>query len=273
MKKKFSCIISLVFLFSFYSKVHAQVLINEFSSFESSGDWVELHASETTNISGWILRDAATTVMTQIPDGTSIGSSDFYVVDVGNRLNKDGDTIKLFKSDDQTKVDEIDYGGSNEVCTPGSGQTVGRFENGNTIDRFSTGTKGATNTGATLSPCPSPTPTPPPTASSTPAPFPTLIPTKSPTPSPIPTIKPTPFPTATPDTLATSDQNNHQADVLGLRDSLAPTDTPKSSTSDNKSNFPLVAGALVLAGIGLIGVAGFMAYKKQKETSSDTING
>lgn len=198
LKKTLGCLIGLTLLFIFGTEVRANVLINEFSSYDSN-DWVELYATEDTDISNWILRDNASSVIVAVPAATTISAGGFYVIDANNRLNIDTDAVKIYKSDDLTKVDEIDYGGSGQVCAPGSGQSVGRFENGNTIERFAVQTKGATNTGASLAPCPTPAPSP--TNSPTPAPTtaPTSAPTAAPTATPTKSPKPTLIPSATPD--------------------------------------------------------------------------
>ena len=165
-------IISLGFLLLILSTrvVSAQVVINEFGSYETSGDWVELYAYEDTEISGWIIRDT-TSIVETISTGVTIGpsSSSYYVVEVGNRLNRNGDVIKLLKADDSTLVNEIVYGDAGGVCSPESGQSAGRYPDANsTIERFSSPTKGSSNDAATLAPCS--TPTTEPTVTETPAP-------------------------------------------------------------------------------------------------------
>lgn len=270
-------IIFLVLALLIPSSVSAQVVINEFSSWESSGDWLELYAFEDTEISGWIVRDNANSIVETIPSGVSIGPSAslFYVVEVGNRLNRDGDIIKLLKSDDSILVDQVPYGDSGGVCAPGVGQSAGRYPDANsTIERFSAPTKATSNT-SVLAPCP--TPIPEPTATFTP----TLKPSS--TSAPTPTTRPTPTSTKTP---------TRDSTVLSAETNLSPTqeeeikidqeEKVEGKTGDNvqvseaisgskeKENgkskkFPFLAGLLVLSGIGLIGLAFFPMLKARKE--------
>lgn len=148
------------------------VVINEFSSYESSGDWIELYSAEDIDISGWILRDLATSRVKVIPEGVTIGpsTSTFYVVDVGARLDRGGDRIILLKSDDVTLVDEVVYGTQGGVCAPGVGESAGRYPDAESVFRiFSSPTKGYSNNTSTSFLCPTPTlsPTSTPTQSST----------------------------------------------------------------------------------------------------------
>lgn len=250
--------------------ISAQVVINEFSSWEKSGDWVELYAYDDTNISGWLLRDSLdTTKIFTLPDNTIIGpgSSPYFVAVVGNRLNKDKDTLRLLKSDDKTLIDQIKYGSDGEVCAPQEGQSVGRVNNGNTIERFSLPTKGASNVGALLDPCPIPTSLP----TATPQPTYTVAPT--PTPKPISTIKPTAKPTLKPTTKPTltprpsliSDESkkSDERDVLGIETKTSPTQTEVNDAK--KGKIPVAAGLFVLSGISFIGAAVYPMIKNRKK--------
>lgn len=247
------------FLFVFsVSEIKAQVVINEFSSYGSSGDWVELYAIEDTEISGWLLRDTATSVMKTIPSGVIIGPSttQFYVVDVGDRLNKGTDIIKLLKPDNVTVVDQISYGGDNQVCAPGSEESVGRYPDANnTIERFKVASKGITNNNVELNPCPTPTPSP----TSTPSPTPLPTPTSTPTSTPTPTNALAPTPTLIAKAKTTPKPTDSNSQVLAAREELKPTVTPSSKpvTTENQKKFPIVAGVLVVAGVSFVGLAAF----------------
>lgn len=250
------------------SGVDAQVVINEFSSYESSGDWVELFAMEYATISGWILRDTATSKMATIPQGISIGPSStsiFYVINVGDRLNRDGDVIKLLKQDDSTLVDQISYGTQGEVCAPGQGQSVGRYPDANaTVDKFSSPTQGTSNNNAALDPCPTPTPNPTSSTTFSPSPTPTPAPAKTPTPTSTKTSTPVPIKTPSPKPI-----NTPEGIVLG-EETVFPS--PQMSepvinlTAGPKIKFPVSAIGLVVIGVGLIGFSVISIIKRFKKS-------
>ena len=263
-------IIVVLLLFS-PAAAHAQVVINEMSTWETSGDWVELFSAEDIDISGWKLRDSASTVIETVPQGISIGpsTSKYYVIEAGNRLNRDVDTIKILKSDDSTTVNEIDYGGVGQVCAAGSGESIGRYPDGNnTVDRFASPTKNLSNDQASLNPCPTPTPTPTPKPTPSPIPTPTSTPTSTKTPTPTPSKTPTPKPTTTPEPEVGGVSDNNSGgggDILGLRNQLATVDsTPPASGSSSKKKFPIFPVILIILGAGLMGFAGYTLFKKMK---------
>lgn len=141
---------------------HAQVVINELSTATSS-DWIELYSPDDLDISNWIIRDEATTIVATLPPSTSIGpsTSEFLVIEAGNRFNNSGDTIKLLQPDDSTLIDQITYGNSGGVCKPSDSGSIGRYPDANsTIERFSEHTKNTSNGSATLDPCVVPTEVP-----------------------------------------------------------------------------------------------------------------
>lgn len=276
-------LVALILLLIFATDTYAQVLINEFSA-NDSVDWVELYANQDTDISGWILHDSATTKIGQIPQNTVIGptatSGSFLMVNVSTRLNSDKDQIKLFMSDDSTKIDEVDYGDANQVCAPLAGQSAGRFPDGsNFIDRLSSQTPNGTNTWDQSHACPSPTPSP----TNSPTPNPTNSPTQAPSATPVPTASPIPIATKkpvvtpspnTPESVLGDATDAGTTNISDLRNSLeSGSETPSSTPASQKnaSKFPIIAGAFVISGIGLVGFAGYMFFKKQKESSSGTI--
>ena len=232
-------------------------MINEFSSF-TSDDWVELYAIENTDISNWILRDLANTPIATVSAGTSIGpsTSKYYVIDAGNRLNIGSDTVKILMPDDITIVNQISYGGNNQVCAPEKDtESVGRVDDGNTIERFAFTTKGISNVGSQLNSCPTPTPEPTsaPTSTPTATPNPTAAPTKTPT--PIPTKSPTPKPTTTSSPTSTSEEL-----VLGIQNTSTATLTPQEEAV-GKKNFPIFPVILIVAGVTCIAGALFFFVK------------
>ncbi|MCX6704681.1 MAG: hypothetical protein NTZ07_04560 [Candidatus Woesebacteria bacterium] len=263
-------ILFVVWLFIFPQKLSAQVVINEFSSYESSGDWVELYAIEDATISGWILRDTATSKMATIPQGISIGPSNisrFYVINVGDRLNRDGDVIKLLKQDDSTLVDQISYGTQGEVCAPGHGQSVGRYPDANaTIDRFSSPTQGTSNNNVMLDPCPTPTPSPSLAPATPPTLSPTSTPAKTSTPASTPTRTLTPSQVKSPSpTPAGSPEEMVLGEEVILPRPSATEPSPKS-TENPKVKFPLSAIGLIALGMGLISFSVVSIIKSAKKS-------
>ncbi len=86
------------------------VVINEFVSDPADGEeWIELYNKQTfdINLTGWTLEDGVGTIFTL--SGT-VGSAAFQIIELSsNRLNNDGDIIKLKKSDG-TIIDQVSYG-------------------------------------------------------------------------------------------------------------------------------------------------------------------
>lgn len=111
-------------------------------------------------------------------------------------------------------------------------------------------------TGPTPSPTPSPTnpPTQAPTPAPTPSPTPIPTPTKSPSPRPTLTKSPTPKPTPT--LLVAEDTT-----------SISPVPTVLSAKTEANNQTPFFAFLLIGAGVILIGISGYMAFRKQKEST------
>ncbi|MBU1200803.1 lamin tail domain-containing protein [Patescibacteria group bacterium] len=268
-----SALLAVLAIFLAFPKViNAQIVINEFSSWESSGDWVELYSDEDTDISGWILRDTASTKVNTISSGVSIGpsTSKFFVFDAKNRLNKDGDTIKLFKEDDFTLVDQVSYGDDDQadVCIPNEGQSVGRSPDGTgNFVRFISQTRDATNS-ASQDPCPTPTPTP--TEEPAPTDEPTSVPTKKPTsiPTSAPTPKTTSIPTSTPSPAQVlPEEKLGAAEVLSAATDSSPYNvffqdsTVSASTSSQSASVKSKLGVnLTLVGLGLLTLSGSVLF-------------
>lgn len=256
----FAFVVILFFFFIFPPIVNAQVVINEFSS-NGNSDWIELYSPEDWDISGWILDDDGTaTNLEEFANGTVIGPSNQYlIIEVGNRLNDSGDIISLY-SKDSSLVNQVSYENKGGVCAPGSSQSVGRVDNGNTIERFDTPTKKATNVGAQLDPCPTPTPTP--TFSPTPSPTTTSSPTSKPIPTPTPTLTktPTPKPTSTP--IETSETETPETLVLGMGNTSDQKGA--SESAKEKKSFPFLPFLFIVAGLVCIGTALFLVFRKGK---------
>lgn len=103
-------------------------------------------------------------------------------------------------------------------------------------------------------------------------PTPTPLPTPTKTPTPVPTKIPTPKPTPTlpPEVLGEASDSGRVENITDLRNLLNPSPSPNSNKSENK--FPILPVMFVGSGVILIGLSGFLAYKKQKE-NPDIIDG
>jgi hypothetical protein len=166
-------------LFVFPQKTFAHLYINEFHSFSTDSDWVEIYNSseEPVDLSNYILRDSTESNKLDL-SGTIEGKS-FAIFDWSNKLNKTDDTIKLLLKADSSQIDQIIYG-SQELQAPVENQTGGRNPDGSsTLVIFSSSTKGTSNNSSSLAPTSTSTPTP----------------TSKPTHSPVPTKTPKPTPT------------------------------------------------------------------------------
>jgi hypothetical protein len=151
-------------------EVFAQVLINEFSSWGTSHDWVELFniGDSPVDLSQYIIRDSTQT--NKINLSGEIAPRGFATFDFSNRLNRSDDEIMLLELEDakEISIDTVFYGGEGQVCAPGDGETVGRVtDGGNILERFSVGTRNTSNNSSTLDPCPAPTKTEIPTSKPT----------------------------------------------------------------------------------------------------------
>ena len=255
---------SLAFTFS-VSEVEAQVVINEFSSADSS-DWVEIFNTSPSevNLSSWMIKDTTSSIYEFSGGLIPAGSTCFQ--SVSNRLNNDGDRIELFNSSTQT--DCVSYGdGNGSFC--GSGADVAAPSSGQTVSRVPDGTGGWTLGSSTMSSvsCESLVPTPTPTPSSTPNPTAAATPTPSSTPTstPIPTKKPTPKPTPTPKPEVLGDESdNGGLDFSSSQNT--PSVIPTPSADDSSANkFPILAVVLILLGMGLVGFSIFSFIRRMKK--------
>lgn len=273
----FKMLIILFLISANFSNIYASVVINEFSS-ESSDDWVELYSDSDKDISEWVLRDEASTDMVVIPSGTIIGPTQNYIViGVNNRLNKSGDTIKLYSKNKESVIDEVSYGDKGGTCSADESQSIGReVDGGGLFVRFSNSTNGATNNGASQAPCPTVTPTPIPNPTDTPKPSNTPTPTKTPTPIPQTTVTPTqtaksnlaPAKKTTPtDMIMASGDILGEVNVDPTQLSSSPTATPTiivKSSNFNGAKIALVLGLLFCGIAIMVFTQRIQEYKKNK---------
>jgi hypothetical protein len=242
--------------FIFPPKVSAQVIINEFSSGTTS-DWVELYNNSISPIDLSLFRLEDKAGNTKTLSGT-LNNEAFTFFDWSNRLDNSGDFFKLVQVSDGLVLDSISYGTEGGVCAPGSEESAGRVDNGNVIERFTSPSKGLTNVGAQINPCPVPTPTSTPTAEATATPVPTVAPTPTPTKKPMP--KPTP--TSKPEVLG-DESSGSEPNLISFQDTPSAIPTPSGSQSSGK--FPVLAVVFILSGVGLVGFSIFSFVRGMKK--------
>ena len=273
-----SVIVFIMIFFLLSGSVFAQVVINEFSS-NTSSDWVELYAYEDTNINGWSIYDDAekNPLIYIIEQDVFLGPSTerFYVAVVKNRLNKAGDTITLH-NEAGDKIDEIVYGGKDNICLPTDEGSIGRYPDANsTWERFQFHTKGQSNNNVTLFPCPSPTPLP--TAKPDPTKRPTNTPVQRSTQTPTQTEENDPpsqvmgSEEINSDHLEIETYNDKQEEIERDHPVYGSYITPRSTEpaqdeqyagSEVNRNY-MTAGLFIIGGLGFIGAAVYPIIKKK----------
>ncbi len=247
MKKIFGVFVIFSLSFLFANSVSAQVVINEFVPNPQSGnDWVEVYelptATQSADLSQYTIDDTTGTAKSL---SGSIQPGGFAFFEVSNRLNNDGDIVKLVMNGNI--IDQQAYGNQGGICVTNSGESIGRYPDGTgAFVRFVSSTQGTTNN-TTQNACPTPT------ATSTPTVAPTATPTKSPT--PIPTKTATPKPTAS--SSPTPSPTDSPSDVLGSTDSSTSSPDPVSDGEPQTSggSFPFIALGIILIGVGFLGFA------------------
>lgn len=153
----------------------------------SGNDWIELYNNEAVevDISGWKIEDSTGEVKT-LSEGTKFASdSSFLQVLISNRLNKDGDNIKL-KDKNNAIADEKSYNQDQ-----GTDKSLGRSPDGSgNWGILMTSSPNAQNSSLVPTSTPNPTLTPVPTSVPTSSPTNTGVPASTPTTKPIftPTI-------------------------------------------------------------------------------------
>jgi len=233
----------------FQAEANAQVVINEFSS-GTTNDWVELYfnpqetASSSADLSLYSIKDSGT-YWKELTGNLNQG--EYATFDVSNRLNKDGDTVRLIGPDGE---EEVRYGNSGGVCAADSTQSIGRRPDGvGSFVRLSNPTRNEPNdSGQAI--CPTPSPTPGPTIISTASP----TPTPSPSPTAKPTLKPTPVQTKKPTNTPRPTAEKEEDMVLGESD-----ETEEQGDSRTKK----AAIALVLLGTALVAIPLAHVIKKE----------
>lgn len=242
-------IFTVLFILIHVQTTFAAVFINELNT-SGNDDWVELYADSDTDISGWVIKDTTGVVKT-IDEGVVVGSSGYYSINVGSRLNKNGDRIILYDNNSQ-KIDEFPYGSEGGPCAPtkDTTQSVGRENDGGTsLVRFQVSTKDATNDGAPKEPCPTPSPTIVPTNTPTPTLGPTNTPTPTKAPASTPTKAVTPTKKPSPTALIVQKNVDDSESELVLGEAVTVSPTPSSS---NSSGSQVKVGARIFLVLGLL---------------------
>jgi hypothetical protein len=277
--------ILLLVLLIFPFKVSAALYINEFSAGTTDMDWVEIYNSDSTSVdmSGYILRDSTSSNKLDLT-GTLSGSS-YLVFDWNNKLNNDGDTIRLLKTDESV-VDQVTYGDSGSVPAPSGSQTAGRLSDGapNWV-LFVSNTKGLPNNASSVVPTSTPSPTP----TSTPTPTPTRTPTSTPaptaTPTPTPTIKINLTPTPTINKIKNSIDPNREGGTESAKYETAVDSGSQNILGENtnleniKSDIPASNAAsynwgklLIIMGVVLVsGACGILVYNNYRKQKGEEI--
>ncbi len=263
--KSVFCLLIVGTLLLFPQKVFAALFINEFSSGTSDSDWIEIFNSDNApvDLSNYILRDS--TSSNKLSLSGEISANGFTTFDWSNKLNNDGDTIRLLLKSDESSIDQIIYGTSGNVSAPSGTQTAGRSPDGSqNIVILSSSSKGLSNNTATaiptatLTPTETPTPTKEPTPTKTPTPSPTSKPTATNTPDPTQKPTVTNAPTEIPNSISTgeddlTDLSPEVTSVLGTEDAYFATPSSVTPTkiihATKKSNNPL---PWILIGSGII---------------------
>lgn len=265
-------------LFCFPTKAFAALYINEFSSATSNSDWVEVYNSDSSSVdlSGYILRDSTDSNKLDL-SGTINGGS-YQAFDWNNKLNNDGDTIRLLKTD-ETQVDQVTYGSSGSIAAPTGTQTAGRSPDGSSNwVLFVNDTKGSSNNSSTIAPTvtqtPTPTNTPVPTHTPTPTPKPANTPIPTTTPTPTVKVASTPTPKITSDPLTreggsesatTENQPAPSQGILGDNTNFKDikSDIPTSTTQNYNWGSLLIVMGIVLV-TGACGILVYNNYRKNK---------
>lgn len=252
------------------------LVINEFYALgdTSNPDWIELYnnSDQTVNLEGYVIRDS--TESNKIDLDGAICAKSFRKFDFSNRLNKDGDRIRLLDSDSSsTPIDEIEYF-SDAIPTHEENQSTSRQSGGSSVWQKMTSPdpqndescnihESSNNQQSQASPTPSPTPS-----------------------SSESTLKSSPKP-KTQQTPQTTTQNTKQtAPVLGQKTTASPTIEPvtlsvNSQGSPSPSPSPAETKSIsktagIIIGVGAIVLAAsllvFLWYKWEiKSTKTEEL--
>lgn len=274
MKQSTVFFITFFWLLTSVKPANAELVINEFSSSDNN-DWVEVYfVSEATapaQLANYRIRDGSDS--NKIDLEGELAPGEYKAFGFGNRLNNDGDDLRLYKIVDGTEIqiDQISYGKAAALCAPESGQSIGRMPDGTgPFTRLASQTKGAANSSEAAA-CPTPTPSATPRPSNTPTPSPTESPTPSAAPTKSPLIAPTPKPTQKPTPTPEPSGSPTPSPVLTQREG-SPSPTVLVATDSGEEvkgagNFSPFAVIMIVAGVVLIGASALGFVKSRHESA------
>lgn len=254
-------IISLICLFFIFASscFASDILINEFYTHTTDNDWIELYntTDNPIDLTGWYLQDETSKMETL--NEASFSAKSFLLVNVGNRLNNGGDTVKLFNSSSDLK-DSWSYSQD-----PGDNICFGRSADGGAWHRLSPCTQGGSNNSSSIvdpSPSPSPSPTPASEASPSPSPSPETDPVSaSPSPKTVVTTtrkvspKPSPLPSPSP--------SPEEEQILG-EDTSHRENKEEENKEEEKGKFQLSLPIVISGAGGLLLLAASFPFLKPK---------
>jgi len=114
--------------------VFQKILINEiFSNPQSGNEWIELYNpfSQNINLSNCVIKNS---INNSIELNGVINENEYFIVELNNQLNNDGDMINLYCFDEV--IDSVTYGNfddgnlNDNAPTSDSGKSIGRKPNG-----------------------------------------------------------------------------------------------------------------------------------------------
>lgn len=269
--KKIALLITVIVSFvSSVLTVNAQIVINEYVP-DGGPEWIEFYnASDSADyIKNYYIDDDTDFVSDsgsspkKLLTNLNTYNPKFPYIETSSFLNNSGDWVVLFDPSG-TIIDQNQF-----TSNPGKDISIGRFPDATgPFLLLAYSTKADANS-APPTPIPTSVPTPAPNSTPVPTPVPTPEKTPSPTSTKTPTPKPTPTPTptvsATPGVLSESDSEESSSSTLAV----TPTPGPIDPVIKDKSNNKIMAIIFIGLGLGLMGISGYMIYRKNKFTNPE----
>ncbi len=269
---RYALISACLFIFGFLSAypVYGQIQINEFSS-AGSDDWIELYnpTDEDISLDGLLLRDSSESNNNKKELQGTVPARGFFVID-WDKLNQDIDSIRIIGG--KVPVAPVNYGVT-DLPAPGSGQSVGRAQDGaDSWVIFSIGTKGLSNGNAQVYFPPTQTPTK--TLAPTKAPTATKVPTmaKDPTSTKVPTSTDVPTGTNTPTDFIEEESDQESATDEAVLGNSNIVDESGNKSSNKSTLHKLDAADNITGGVMfisssvlLLSACGILLFRKYRK--------